>query len=71
MSSAVRAVPTPAAVHCHGIGGDEIETIVAELGQDIGALRAKLSTHLDEPIDFLQLLEANNCLLNKCHEKNI
>lgn len=54
------------AVACRGMGGDVLATITAEPGQDIGALRAKLSRQLDEPLEFLQLLRADGRLLDRC-----
>jgi mitogen-activated protein kinase 1/3 len=54
------------AVSCCGAGGDILTTITAEPGQDISALRATLSRHLDEPPEFLQLFSADGRLLNRC-----
>jgi mitogen-activated protein kinase 1/3 len=51
-------------ISCHGLAGDELATIVAEPGQDISDLRAKLSRRLDEPMELLQLLRADGHLLN-------
>jgi len=59
------------AVLCRAaLSGDTLASLVAQPGEKIGDLRTKLSSHLDEPAELLQLVGSNGHSLTMCDDES-